>query len=90
MFRSRPFLRLPLLIFLIVLVSLFTVDIAAAQKKGSKGKKDAAIVIDEAQLQGQMMAFADRYWSIMNLSFSEKTESGFAIIIAAYFGVIMY
>ena len=85
--RSRPFLRLPFLILLIVLVSLFVVDIAAAQQKGSKGKKDAAIVIDEAELQGQMMAFADRYWSIMNSAaiqyFDQKTPTASLHIVRA-------
>ena len=66
MLKNRQFFQLSLLLHLIVLVSFFVVDIAAAQKKGKDGKKDAAIVINEAELQGQMMAFADRYWSIIN------------------------
>lgn len=74
MLKSRQFFLLSLLFHLIVLVSLFAVDIAAAQQKGAAGKKNAASVIDEAQIQGQMMAFADRYWSTMNSAAIQYVE----------------
>ncbi len=77
-FRSRPIYRLPLVLHLVILLSLFAGDMAAAQEKGKDGKKDAAIVINEAELQGQLMAFADRYWSTMNsaaIQYFERSPS---------------
>ena len=47
-----------------IILSLISIGDIQAKKK--KSKKNTNSVISEAELQGQMMAFADRYWSIMS------------------------
>ena len=78
MFRIRPAYRIVLLFHLIVVLSFVAAELAVAQSSGKQGNKDAAIVIDEAELQGQVMAFADRYWSILNsaaIQYFERSPS---------------
>jgi len=58
--------------FLIIILLLVGTGGTYAQAKTGKG--DAAIVINEAQLQGQVMAFADRYWSIIGSAFLEYSS----------------
>ena len=64
--RSSPVYQPVLVIYLIVLLSPFTGEIAAAQTKGRDGKKDEASAITEAELQAQVMSFADRYSAIIS------------------------
>ena len=57
-----------ILIGFLWVISLFlAVENAHAQERGDSDKnKDTAKTISQAELQGQVMAFADRYWSVIN------------------------
>ena len=50
---------------LAVVLGFATVESQAATKKGKGSKKQPAYVMTEAELQAQVMAFADRYVSII-------------------------
>jgi hypothetical protein len=51
---------------LIVVLGIDTGQSQAATKKGKRSKKQPAYVMTEAELQAQVMAFADRYVSIIS------------------------
>jgi hypothetical protein len=57
---------------LILISSLTTIAAYAADEKGAT---DADKSMTEAELQGYVMAFADRYWSIMNSAGIEYAEN---------------
>lgn len=57
---------------LILISSLTTFAAYAADEKGAT---DADKVMTEAELQGHVMAFADRYWSMMNSAGIEYVEN---------------
>lgn len=57
---------------LTIIISLMTYVAYAADEKGAT---DADKGMTEAELQGYVMAFADRYWSIMNSAGIEYNEN---------------
>jgi len=63
---NRLGLKLILVIQLIIVLGLNTGESRAATKKGKGSKKQPAYVMTEAELQAQVMAFADRYVSVIS------------------------
>lgn len=58
--------KLILIIQLVIVLGLNTGESQAAKKKSKGSKKQPAYVMTEAELQAQVMAFADRYVSIIS------------------------
>ena len=57
------------LFFFLQCAVVFTLAVShlhAAENDGKKSDKDGVAIITDAELQSQVMAYADRYWSIMN------------------------
>jgi hypothetical protein len=66
MINNQLGLKLLLIIQLIIVLGLNTGESQAATKKSKGSKKQSAYVMTEAELQAQVMAFADRYVSIIS------------------------
>jgi len=66
--HSEVLIALPLIVIISVAASMTS----AADKKGAT---DADNIMTEAELQGNLMAFADRYWSMMNSVGIEYVEN---------------
>ena len=67
MLKIKPILMGKIFLSIVILLSIVAGDVQSQNEKDNNTKS----VISEAELQGQIMAFADRYWSVMTSAMVE-------------------